>query len=228
MPTWIPRTEADRLVWLQNAALKLNVYVGTAGIVAADVTLANGVRDVYQWILNRSQQISTIRQDINEWKRIFVDGPIGTPLGAVPPAPLFPAAPAFVATAGGFDQIVALMERIRNTAGFTTAIGEDLGIVPPAGETPLGDPTFTTTAQPNSEVRVNWVKSSSDGVLVESQRAGETVWTVLGTDTSSPYLDSRPALVAGQPEVRRYRVRYVINDVPLGNYSAVASVTTVP
>ncbi len=60
------------------------------------------------------------------------------------------------------------------------------------------------------------------------QRAGETTWTMLGTDTSSPYLDSRPPLVAGQPEVRRYRLRYVVNDVPVGNYSAVASITTVP
>ena len=84
MPTWLPTREADRLVWLQNYALKLNVYVGTAGIAAGDVTLADGVRDSYQWIINRSDQLSTARQDINEWKRIFADGPIGTPLGAFP------------------------------------------------------------------------------------------------------------------------------------------------
>lgn len=228
MPTWLPDREADRLIWIQNAVLKLGVWTGTAGIVAADVTLATGVRDTFQWILNRSEQINTVKQDLNEWKRIFSDGPIGTPLGAVPVAPTYPAFPLFTPTAGGFDQIVAMMERIRNTAGFTTAIGEDLGIMPPAGGVPLGDPVLEVIALPNSEVRVNWPKRSADGLLVESQRAGEVTWTVLGTDNNSPYLDGRAPLVAGQPEVRRYRGRYVVNDVPVGNYSAVATVTTVP
>lgn len=228
MPTWLPDREADRLIWIQNAVLKLGVWTGTAGIVAADVTLATGVRDTFQWILNRSEQINTVKQDLNEWKRIFSDGPIGTPLGAVPAAPTYPAFPVFVPTAGGFDQIVAMMERIRNTAGFTTAIGEDLGIMPPAGGVPLGDPVLEVLALPNSEVRGTWVKGTADGLQYESQRGSEVDWTVLGRVNHSPFLDGRAALVAGQPEVRRYRGRYVVNDDPVGNYSAVATVTTVP
>lgn len=229
MPRWLPSTEAARLVWLQNFALKLAVYVGTAGIVAGDVTNANGWRDVYQWILNRSDQISTVKQDLTEWKRIFSDGPIGTPLGAYPIAPVYAAPPAaFTATAGMFDQVVAMAERIRNTAGYTTAIGEDLGIVSPVGAPALGDPTFTVTALPNSEVRLDFVKATSDGVIIESQRAAEVAWTLLGVDHFSPYVDGRAPLVAGQPEVRRYRIRYLDGDDPVGNYSAVVSVTTVP
>ena len=73
-----------------------------------------------------------------------------------------------------------------------------------------------------------WVKASADGLVVESQRGAEVTWTVVGTDNFSPYLDGRDPLVAGQPEVRRYRGRYVLNDEPVGNYSAVASVTTIP
>lgn len=229
MPTWLPDREADRLVWLQNFALKLGVYVGTAGIVAGDVTLAGNWRDVYQWILNRSEQINTVKQEVNEWKSIFADGPIGTPLGAYPIAPVYPAPPAaFTATAGMFAQAIAMAERIRNSVGYTTAIGEDLGITPPVGGGVLGDPVLELIALPGDEVRVNWVKGRADGLIVESQRAGEVTWTVLGTDNNSPYLDARAPLVAGQPEVRRYRGRYVVNDEPVGNYSAIATVTTVP
>jgi len=228
MPSWLPLRESDRLLWLQNFALKLNTYVGTAGIVAGDVTFAGGVRDVYEWIINRSDQINTERQEINEWKRVFSDGPIGTPLGAFPAAPAYPPPPLFTPTAGEFAQIVALAERIRNTAGYTTAMGEDLGIVPPAGVPVLGDPVFTATAQPNSEVRLDWVKASSDGVIVEGQRASEVTWTNLGTDRFSPFTDGRAPLVAGQPETRRYRLRYLDGDDPVGNYSATVSVTTVP
>lgn len=228
MPTWLPPREADRLIWLQNFVLKLAVYVGTAGITAADVTFATGVRDAYQWILNRSDQINTVKQDINQWKAIFVAGPLGTPLGAYPLAPAYPAPPLFIASADMFGQIVALCERIRNSAGYTTAIGEDLGIVPPGTGGALGDPTFTVTALPNSEVRLNWVKATSSGVVIESQRANETDWTFLANDTVSPYVDTREPLVASSPEVRRYRIRYLINDEPVGNYSAIVSVTTVP
>ncbi len=34
-----------------------------------------------------------------------------------------------------------------------------------------------------------------------------------------------PALVAGQPEERRYRLRYRANDVPVGEYSDIFVVT---
>ncbi|MFN8218639.1 MAG: hypothetical protein U0S12_00700 [Fimbriimonadales bacterium] len=228
MATWLPLRESDRLTWLQNFALKLNTYVGTAGIVAADVTAVNFYRDIFLWTINRTDQVRTVSQDLTEWKRLLTDGPIGTPIGAVPTAPTYPAVPMGTPVAGIFPLIIALAERIRNTAGYTTAIGEDLGIVPPVGGAPLGDPVFELVALPGSEVRVNWVKSSADGLLVESQRAAEVAWTVLGTDNNSPYLDARPPLAAGQPEVRRYRGRYIVNDEPVGNYSAVASVTTIP
>jgi hypothetical protein len=65
-------------------------------------------------------------------------------------------------------------------------------------------------------------------VIVEGQRAAETAWTLLGTDRFSPYVDGREPLVAGQPEVRRYRMRYLDGDEPVGAYSPVATVTTVP
>lgn len=228
MPTWIPLREADRLTWLQNFALKLNVYVGTAGIVAGDVTAVNLYLAFYLWIINRTDQIRTASQDLTEWKRLLADGPIGTPIGAAPAAPVYAGIPLGTPVAGIFPLIIALAERIRNTAGYTTAIGEDLGIVPPAAIAPLGDPTFTVAALPNSETRLDWVKATSDGVIVEGQRAGEATWTLLGTDRFSPYVDGRAPLVAGQPEVRRYRLRYLAGDDPVGNYSATVSVTTVP
>jgi len=228
MPTWLSLREAERLVWLQNFAIKLNVYVGTASIVAGDVTNVNNYLTLFQWAINRTEQIRTVSQDLTEWKRILVAGPIGAPIGAFPIAPSYGVTPLITPVAGIFDLIVALAERIRNSSGYTTAIGEDLGIVGPAFVPTLGDPTFTVTALPNSENRLDFVKGSSDGVLIESQRAGEATWTLLGTDRFSPYVDGRPPLVAGQPEVRRYRIRYLSGDDPIGNYSAVVSVTTLP
>ena len=47
-------------------------------------------------------------------------------------------------------------------------------------------------------------------------------------DTSSPYLDSRDPLAVGVPELRRYRLRYIKSDAPIGDYSDVITVTTTP
>lgn len=39
MPSWLSERQAERLLWIQNYALKLNANLGTAGIVIGDVTL---------------------------------------------------------------------------------------------------------------------------------------------------------------------------------------------
>lgn len=226
--SWIPSTDAGKLLWLQNAATKVALYVGTAGIVAADVTMFNGFRDWWQWILNRNDQVKNTREQIVEFKDLMRDGPVGTPMGATPVAPVYPAAPLFVISAGIFDQIISFAERTKNTVGYTTVMGEDIGIEPVGGPPPLGDPVFELVALVGSQVRIDWVKSSSDGVIVESQRGAETGWTVLATDHFSPYVDAREPLVAGQPEVRKYRLRYLLGDDPVGNYSGTFQVTTIP
>ena len=64
-----------------------------------------------------------------------------------------------------------------------------------------------------------------DQFEIQSQRASETTWTTIAYDTSSPYLDSRAPLVAGQPDSRRDRARYRDNDDPVGEWSDTVEVT---
>jgi len=63
---------------------------------------------------------------------------------------------------------------------------------------------------------------------VRIERAAETAWASRAFDTNSPYLDGRAPPVAGQPEQRRYRARYVDNDVPVGDWSDTVEVTAHP
>ncbi len=226
--SWLPSTEAGKLLWLQNAAAKVALHVGQAGIVAGDSTNFNGWLAWYQWILNRSDQLRNSGIEVNEFKSIMSEGPAGTPMGATPVAPAYPPAPLFVISADIFGQIIAFAERTKNTVGYNTVMGEDIGIEPVGGPPVLGDPTFTLTALLGSQVQIDWVKATADGVIIESQRADEVVWTVLAIDHFAPYIDARGPLVAGQPEVRRYRLRYEIADVPVGGYSGVFQVTTIP
>ncbi len=61
-----------------------------------------------------------------------------------------------------------------------------------------------------------------------SQRADGAAWSLRAFDTNSPCVDGRPPLVAGQPEQRRYRARYVDNDLPVGDWSDTVEMTARP
>ena len=56
-------------------------------------------------------------------------------------------------------------------------------------------------------------------------RCGTGPWEMLAIDLESPYFDERPLLVAGQPEVREYRMRWYDKDGPNGDWSPVQKVT---
>ena len=45
---------------------------------------------------------------------------------------------------------------------------------------------------------------------------------------SSPFIDDRPPLEAGKPEVREYRARYILRDQATGEWSDIVTATFVP
>ena len=85
-------------------------------------------------------------------------------------------------------------------------------------------------------VILDWVKATLDGVIVMGSYDG-SAYTQIGTDTKSPFEDTRPnqsaapaALAAppppssAKPEVRFYKMRYIKNDKPVGLFSDVVKV----
>ena len=87
-------------------------------------------------------------------------------------------------------------------------------------------PAFKARAEVG-KVTLDWTKGDSDGVVIEGQRSAETVWTFLDKDMKSPFVDTRPNSVSGQPEQRRYRMIYLVDDEITGVYSDTVSVNTV-
>ena len=64
-------------------------------------------------------------------------------------------------------------------------------------------------------------------MAIYSRRAGGP-WELLAIDLASPYLDARPLLVATQPETREYRLQYYEAEAPVGDFTAIASVSVAP
>lgn len=60
---------------------------------------------------------------------------------------------------------------------------------------------------------------------VYSRIQGESEWKFLARDTQSPYVDTTPLGVAANPEIREYRIRAVIADKEIGDYSDTQQIT---
>lgn len=120
--------------------------------------------------------------------------------------------------------------RVKAATGYTNAIGQQLGIIGEEDTTDLSTSAPTLTGKlitlPSGLIvaEIGFDKSISDGVKIFSRRGSETAFTPLAIDTSSPYVDNRPNLGAG-PETRQYQAVYMLNDEPIGNMSAILSIT---
>ena len=123
-----------------------------------------------------------------------------------------------------------LARRMKLSPTYTAAQGSALGIEGPEDTTDLSTakPTLSARDLAHCVIELSFNKSKSDGVNLYGQRGTEPGFTFLARDTESPYVDNRPLLVAGQPEVRQYHAVYVLADVEVGLPSDVAVVTCHP
>jgi len=129
-----------------------------------------------------------------------------------------------------FGTLRAGIASIKTNSGYSEAIGADLGIVgaadafdPNTYQAELREVTLSMPSQVT--VAFGKAKGNIDGVNVYSRRQGTAQWTFLARDTESPYIDTTPLAAAGQPEIREYRVRGVIDDEEIGEYSVTKQVT---
>jgi hypothetical protein len=135
-----------------------------------------------------------------------LSGPGGTPESW--PGFTAPATTATPQAPGTLTRVLTFVEdKIKTADGYTQAIGEDLRVIGAA----VGPVNPDATPEAGAEVRggevlIKFKKSRHAGVWIEGQVGAETDWTYLAIDTSSPYNDSRPLKVPGQPEKRRYRL----------------------
>lgn len=123
-----------------------------------------------------------------------------------------------------------LARRIKLHRNYTAAIGTGLGIEGSDTTPDLSDakPTATATTRLNGAVEIDFVKGDSEGVNIYSKREGDSDFVFLARDTYTPYLDSRPLLAPGKPELREYQLIYVQDDEEIGKPSNIITATARP
>lgn len=227
---YFPSRIGDQVTWLANYALKLPIHGPTLGVAAGDVTAS--VNDAKWGGYVLGTWLSAVRA-FSPSTTDAVDNVLtgeGT-VAVVLPTFTAPALPAGVTAAvpGLLNRIFALIARMKTSPNYTETIGTDLGIV---GAEETGKPTPRFTAEtldgtPCQCVKLVFYKYGHMGVHIEGRR-GTGGWEFLSVDTESPYLDERPLLTAGQPEVREYRMRFWDKGTPNGDWTDIVRITVSP
>lgn len=226
----IPRTDNELMVWLNNFSTAFATHATALGFTEADVSSVQADAAMLNFLVG--DLVPTYKaalQARTSYKSLLINGPVGSPGGGLPPAPVTATAPATVPP-GILPRLRQLVQRIQVAPGYTEAIGDNLGIVGPPAPAPVpissAKPTARATARPDGVVEIAFVKGDFDGVFIEGRRTGETAWANLGTDNFSPFVDTRPPAEPGKPETREYRLRYLLTDEPVGEWSDIVAVVT--
>lgn len=128
------------------------------------------------------------------------------------------------------NHIRALTRRIKAHPAYTDAIGSLLGIIGAENVVDLANakPSLNGSDQTDGVVILKYQKNKSDGVNIYCQRENDANFVFLARNTSPPFTDNRPLLVAGKPELRRYTAVYVLNDQEIGHFSDELVLTCAP
>ncbi len=181
--------------------------------------------DQLVWFTNLQTKIATYytQLDVTTARQPKIQLATST-ASAAPPTP-----PTLTPPAGTpfFGMLTFLFNEIalwKRASGYTPPIGQDLAIVGAAPVAHTDPPALTGATMGNNNVQLAFTLYEHDGVSIQSTVQGESGFSNLATDTSSPYNDTRPVKVAGQAEWRDYRACWLDNDVPNLDYGPVIRV----
>lgn len=177
---YVPRTDGGQLAWCPNLKAKIASYATQLGVTTEDQTIittgCDAIRDV---ILDAQTKrlAATMARTIKDEKR-----------------------------AAEIAKMRVVIARLKTSANYTKAIGEDMGVV---GSTVPFDPnTYTPHLRAMPIIggtRLTWVRGRAQLVKVFRRLKGQTEWEQIyaGVD---PYFDDRTPLAnPNVAEVREYK-----------------------
>jgi hypothetical protein len=220
--------------WHHNFATKLPNYATVLGLVTAQVNAAVADNQMMEYALG--DWISNVRDfapACTSSLEILASGtggdPFVFPVFNLPTAPTLPVGFTDVLP-GALDRTFLVVKEIKAKLAYTEAIGIDLGIVGEADTVEHARPEFSLKSEGGNGchcVKVRFKKFGHTAVAIYCKR-GTGGWDLLAVSEISPYQDERPLLMAGQPEVREYKMRFWDNSTESGEWTDVASVTVSP
>lgn len=218
---YLPQSDQDRVVWLNNFANKFSLAANGLSLVG-DVASVNNDAAMFAYIVNRTELITAHKEQLTNFKNLLRNGPISPAPLPVQGLPTMAAPPAQVA-AGIFLRVSQLVARIKNSPTYTEALGKELGII--GAEIASVDeevlkPAIKLVIKGSRAVEVQWTKGKADALHIETDKGNG--WQFLAVDTIPHYTDPTPFT---GPATWKYRAIYLINDETVGEWSDTMNIT---
>ncbi len=224
--SYIPSSDSDKVVWLNNFATKLGTYAASVGVTAAEVTATQKDASLYQYIINLLEVYRQTLKNLTGYKTQVKHAVGQQHLAAtIPSLPTLGTAPATVPE-GVFDRVSKLAARIKASTNYTDNIGSDLGIISPSSN------IDASSLQPLIKIKLDagrphlkWTKGESDALDLYVDRDDGAGFVLLGRLMRNEYVDVSSLPATKVIDEWNYKGIYVIADQPVGLFSAVSSIT---
>lgn len=221
---YIPTSDADKSIWLNNFTTKLALYTTLLGIAPAELSALQKDNTFFQYLVSIMELYRQYLLNLAGYKNMAKHAVGQQHIGSLPALPSLPTAPVSVPE-GIFDRVGKLVIRIKANANYTDNIGSDLGVITPSETIDI------TTLQPNINIKLDvgrphlkWVKGQADAIDLFVDRNDGAGFTIIGRLMRNEYLDVYTMPVGKIYDEWSYKGIYVIADTQVGLYSKVTSV----
>ena len=162
------------------------------------------------------------------YRKVITEGDIGNVEPDFPPD-ITLSLPAPVPT-GIFERLDLMVKRIRVAPKYTDETGAALGIITvkqDADQFLNTPPVITASVDPGNQVKVKFTKGASSGVYIETN-VDNGGWTFSDKAVKSPAIFRVPQNQADTPRGVQIRARYLDGNNPVGDWSNIVTVQTIP
>ena len=236
MADFVKRSDIDFVAQLNTFKTKLPTYATLFGLTLAQTDAVNADADWLSFVVLRNNGVPGFAQDWTKLKKQVRNGGDGTIIPPFPVAPDVSMPPKTTIQPDVEGRFRMLVGQLKAHNNWSKAIGEDLGVE--AAETSFDAENYKPEGSAKavlSDVTIKCKKAGVDGVAIYSKvttgaavtipgspspapptPAQASQFTKIAVDYHSPYLDNRPLTIAGQPELREYYLRGIIDDEMIG------------
>lgn len=219
---WWPGSMPEQVVVMNNFAAKINGYKTALGLATLQVTEIISVCDAFVAAFNAVEQCRQSMQALTQWRdELYYGVSKGAPTDK---APVFPVVPTISTENGLVTEFTKFRDMLLTLPGYTTSIGEDLGIIGSELQKVVEDevsPVIKSVTAQGFSVQIKGSMQGFDGMRVEYAPKG-------GSFAPVAFLTNTPATVqisGNAPQTGHVRAVYIRKNQDFGSYSADYPVT---
>lgn len=229
---WFPSSLTDRAAWYGNFNTNIQEIGLALGLTTAELAVIQADCDMLRFLASGTVAIKAFVASFEDFRRVMTEGKPGT---VTPDAPFLPVmTPPADGETGIFVRLERFVARIRTAPGFTPETAAALGIAPTryrAVKRHLeadASPEIKAIPRAGSVVSVKFVRGASSGLMFEMLIDNETIWQGAGRFLKSPVVITIPQNTEKLPRNVQIRARFLEGNDPVGDWSQIATVQTIP